>query len=390
MSGFYVNGTNITTLFKTGTVAASTNGGFRINNLDVKSTLKATPSEQSTAITFFRILNSDLNTIFRDVNFIDAPPPPFAITKTGITISETGSTAQFPPISGFNTLYITAGTGTCMFNNTVTIAKIFVVGGGGGGTNATAFAKAGLGGNVYETPINTNIILLANTSFNVTIGEGSSSYSQGESSIVTINAIPYSASGGLVAPNNTTSVQGKLFLSNQLYYGGSGASTTLSGGNISNIKLGGGGGLGGSGYGGSGGAGGGISSSLTGGAGGAGGISTSKSGKGGSNKLYGGGGGGSSYNDSGQIGGSGGSGVLNTGSGNGQAGYRSMTIQELYPDQEDMQNSPISWNGGAGGGGSGGKNTGGGGGKGGDMGSGDSGANGGNGGSGIVIILYTY
>ncbi len=375
MSGFYVNGTNISTLFKTGTVSASTNGGFRINNLDVKSTLKATQEEQSNAIqTYFRILNSDLNTIFRDVNFTDAPPP-FAITTTGITISETGSTDQFPPISGFNTLYITYGTGTCMFNNTVTIAKIFIVGGGCGGTSAATpvtSVRAGLGGNVYETTTGTNITLLANTAFSVAIGEGSTSTLQGQSTGVTINAISYSAVGGILASTNTTTVEGTLFNSNQLYYGGSGSSTTSP-------KLGGGGGVGGGGGGsggGGGGAGGGISTLLTGGAGGEGGISTSSSGKGGSNNFYGGGGGGGGFNSPGAVGGSGGSGVSNTGSGNGRVGL------------SRVQTGPTTLVGGAGAGGSGGKNTGGGGGRGGV--SYNLCANSGSGGSGIVIILYTY
>jgi hypothetical protein len=370
MSGFYVNGTNINTLFKTGTVSASTNGGFRINNLDVKSTLKATQGEQSNAIqTYFRILNSDLNTIFRDVNFA---PPPFAITTTEITISETGSTDQFPPISGFNTLYITAGTGTCMFNTNVTIAKIFIVGGGCGGSASGApltSVRAGLGGNVYETTTGTNITLLANTAFTVTIGEGSASPAQGQSTSVTINAISYSALGGIQASQNSTTVEGTRFNSNQLYYGGSGSSTTLP-------KLGGGGGVGGSSNGGAGGAGGGISTLLTGGAGGAGGTSGSTSGKGGSNNFYGGGGGGGGYNSSSGSGGNGGSGLSNTGSEDGRVG---MTR---------AQTGPSTYAGGAGAGGSGGKNTGGGGGRGGVL-SNTLCANGGDGGSGIVIILYT-
>jgi hypothetical protein len=36
MSGYYVNGTNISTLFKSGTVTASTNGGFRIGGQDIQ------------------------------------------------------------------------------------------------------------------------------------------------------------------------------------------------------------------------------------------------------------------------------------------------------------------------------------------------------------------
>ena len=146
MSGFYVNGTNISTLFKTGTVSASTNGGFRINNLDVKSTLKATSGEQSAIQTYFRILNSDLNTIFRDVNFTDVDPRSFF----GGTYANpaTNPLSSNTNVSNYYYLLITTTTRITFLNTSIQQFEMFcvVIGGGGGGGNGIAGNNGGGGG----------------------------------------------------------------------------------------------------------------------------------------------------------------------------------------------------------------------------------------------------
>jgi hypothetical protein len=66
ISGFYVNNKNISTLFKSGTVSASTNGGFRLANQDIGYEEK--PSGPITVQqTFFRKINKDFNDIYKDI-----------------------------------------------------------------------------------------------------------------------------------------------------------------------------------------------------------------------------------------------------------------------------------------------------------------------------------
>ena len=365
MSGFYVNGRNINTLFKAGPVTSeSTSGGFRQNGQAIQYQSKST-SISNVPRTFFNIMNLDLNTYLKDIN---AQP---TITPLDITITETGSTPQFPAISGYRALYVTDGSGTCMFDSDVTISKIFLVGGGGSAANGPSVgARFGTGGLVSEN--NVNISLPANTPFSVKIGAGGIS-GNGGVSYVRINGTLYNVPGG--SATGTSVSQGTLFNSNQLYYGGSGSGSTAD------ALLGGGGGGGGSGGGNTSGSigrnGGGISATLTGGTGGAGGTSSSKGGTGGSNSFYGGGGGGGSFgSNNSPIGGAGGSGILNTGSGGGNTGSGTYSSNGTF------------FTGGGGAGGNGGINTGGGGGRG--------GYNsilylsGGAGGSGIVIILFNY
>lgn len=370
MSGFYVNGKNITTLFKSGTVSASTNGGFRINNVDVKYTSKATSTEQSAIQTYFRILNYDLNTIFRDFNFTPS------VTFSGITRSITGSSSQFPTISNYETLYITDGSGTCMFNTNVTIANIFLVGGGGAGsTMGTPLTSANLGGGSTPVEITPTIpFLSANTTFDVKIGQGATiANGTGQSTYVRLNNTLTTAIGG--GPTMTEH-NGTQFISNRLYYGSSGQSGSGIG-----TFYGGGGGGGGNGNsnqaGRTGGPGRGISPLLAGGAGGAGGAFPS-TGSPGISSLYGGGGGGgggAQVSNGSRSGGPGG-----TGSGSGSGGGVSGGV--------GRNSGGFNFTGGGGGGGDGGKNTGGGGGRGGSNGVNCGG--GGRGGSGIVIILYNY
>jgi hypothetical protein len=364
MFGFYVNGKNINTLFKAGPVTTeSTSGGFRQNGQAIQYQSKST-SISNVPRTFFNIMNLDLNTYLKDIN---APP---TITPLGITITETGSTEQFPAISGYRALYVTDGSGTCMFDSDVTISKIFLVGGGGSASDgSSATAKFGTGGLVAD--YNVNISLPANTPFSVKIGAGGIYGSPGGVSYLQINGTLYNVTGG--SSTGTLVSQGKLFNSNQLYYGGSGSGSTAD------ALLGGGGGGGGSGGGNTSGSigrnGGGISATLTGGTGGAGGTLSSQGGTGGSNSFYGGGGGGGSFGSiSRPIGGAGGSGILNTGSGGGNTGSATTTPNGTF------------FTGGGGAGGNGGKNTGGGGGRGGY--NGLLYLNGGAGGSGIVIILF--
>jgi hypothetical protein len=67
ISGYYVNNKNISTLFKSGSVTASTNGGFRLANQDIGYESK--PSGPITVQqTFFRKMNKDLNDIYKDIN----------------------------------------------------------------------------------------------------------------------------------------------------------------------------------------------------------------------------------------------------------------------------------------------------------------------------------
>jgi hypothetical protein len=67
IAGYYVNNKNISTLFKSGSVTASTNGGFRLANQDIGYESK--PSGPITVQqTFFRKMNKDLNDIYKDIN----------------------------------------------------------------------------------------------------------------------------------------------------------------------------------------------------------------------------------------------------------------------------------------------------------------------------------
>jgi len=358
-SGYYVNGTNINTLFQGGTVTASTNGGFRIGGQDIGYSAKG--SEAITLQqTFFRKLNLDLNTYFRNINYVPDP----VITSSGITISQTGSTNQFPSISGYKSIYITAGNGTLSFDSNVTIVNIFVVGGGGGGNSSgSAAGKIGNGGGVSNNNINQTVT--ANTTFTVVIGTGGSPGVAGNNSSVALLSNTYTGSGG--ATGQTTLFYGPTYSYNGLVYGGSG----------------------GGGYGGGGGSGGNGANlygdgrdSTPGGVGG--GISISRGlvgGNEGRSSVYGGGGGGGglSFTTSSSAGGPGGAGY-GTGYGGGGAGGIG-TYTSTY--------TPFKYTGGGGGGGNGGQNTGGGGGSAGQT-TRNSYATGGSGGSGIVIIVYTY
>lgn len=168
--GFYVNGTNINTLFKSGTVAASTNGGFRLNNIDVKSTLKATQAEQSAVQTYFRILNSDLNTIFRDFNFTDVAftidtGPVFGTDYTS-SINGAYTVLSFLYASpSYSNLYKTF---TINFKKSVVVSYL-VVGGGGGGGSGTYFVGSGAGGGEVKTGSFTPIL---NSGYQIVVGAG--------------------------------------------------------------------------------------------------------------------------------------------------------------------------------------------------------------------------
>lgn len=67
ISGYYVNNKNISTLFKAGSVTASTNGGFMVANQDIGYEAKAA-GPITVQQTFFRKINQDLNTIYKDIN----------------------------------------------------------------------------------------------------------------------------------------------------------------------------------------------------------------------------------------------------------------------------------------------------------------------------------
>jgi hypothetical protein len=134
ISGFYVNNKNISTLFKSGTVSASTNGGFRLANQDIG--YEAKPSGPITVQqTFFRKMNKDLNDIYKDINtgglsfniysgyFADVVTYDTGKTPTnsgsGITnfTDISGATNGVMPVNG-GTNYTVVWTGTLLSNFT--------------------------------------------------------------------------------------------------------------------------------------------------------------------------------------------------------------------------------------------------------------------------------
>jgi hypothetical protein len=367
MTEYFVNGINIKTLFRAGTAGT----GLKINNEEIKFELKSPLETVTVQETKYKTNDIDFNSIYKNINYI-----PVVNASSSLIISTTGSTPQFPATAGYSgSLYITSGSGTFSFDSNVIIKEILCVGGGGGGNTQNSSIYIGNGGSITRfTGVQP---VVADTIFTVTIGEGGNQGASGTASSCScsISALSKSANGG--ATYGTTPYQGTPFLNN-LYYGGSGCSTTKTvlgggggyGGNGSNIYQGGGN------NGQYGGPGGGISATLTGGDFGR--STLASDGLPGSNSLYGGGGGGGGSggdddSNGNRGGGAGGSGTSTSGTGGGGGG--------------GLKSAPNQ--GGPGAGGDGGKNTGGGGGAG-AMGGAGKYARGGKGGSGIVIFLYSY
>ena len=252
-------------------------------------------------------------------------------------------------------LYITSGSGSLVFDKNVDITDILLVGGGAGGSSSAG--DGGTGGQVvhHDTLISTGSNTLTIT---VSIGEGGTYDSSGNSTLLTSNVLNLTANGG----DGLSKSNGTLFSKNNLYYGGSGGYVDVDASGAAYDGYLGGGGAGGAGavYGvmasGDGAYGGGTSTAVEGGIGGDGGTNVGggnnngdTGGTGAKSSAGGGGGGGggppTSSSKKGGQGGRGGSG------GDSRLGGLGGLGQKLRA--------------GGGGGGNGGRGTGGGGGSGG-------------------------
>jgi hypothetical protein len=151
--GYYVNGVNMDTIFQEGSYVATTNGGFKKNGSNI--TYTAAGSEGVTAsTTYFRLLNSDLNTLFRQ--------------KTSFTTTAGVSDYSYTYNSGTNTTVISftaVKTVSITFLKSMTIKYLIVGGGGGGGTNLGS--GGGGGGVLYNASYGVTA-----TTYNITVGAG--------------------------------------------------------------------------------------------------------------------------------------------------------------------------------------------------------------------------
>lgn len=293
---------------------------------------------------------------------------------------------QYPSIDGYESFYITGGSGKVVFDSGVDITDIFLVGGGAGGSSA---GNGGTGGDVlhYSTITSTGSNTLE---FDVIIGEGGTYDTSGNPTFLYSNVLDLSAAGGVGFSKSI----GTEFSKNNLYYGGSGGYVDVdASGAAYDGYLGGGGGAGGAGavYGVNastdGAFGGGTSNSIDGGEGGEGGTNVG----GGNNHGYTGGAGSSSF--AGGGGGGGGGPPTSSSKNGGQGGQGGSGGDGLSGGGGGLG---IKLRAGGGGGGNGGVGTGGGGGAGGlggqqgdhyIVGDAEDGY-GGRGGSGVCIFIY--
>lgn len=298
---------------------------------------------------------------------------------------------QYPYILDNETLmeslYITSGSGSLVFDKNVDITDILLVGGGAGGSSSAG--DGGTGGQVVHH--NTLISTGSNTlTITVSIGEGGTYDSSGNSTLLTSNVLNLTANGG----DGLSKLNGTLFSKNNLYYGGSGGYVDVdASGAAYDGYLGGGGGAGGAGavYGvmasGDGAYGGGTSTAVEGGIGGDGGTNIGS----GNNNGYTGGTGAKSY--AGGGGGGGGGPPTSSSKKGGQGGRGGSGGDSRLGGVGGLGQKLRA---GGGGGGNGGRGTGGGGGSGGLGGQqGDhyiagnaEDGKGGTGGSGVCIIVY--